>query len=300
MTIPTVSESLAGRVELATLLPLSRSEVIGRRPTFLGACFAGKPPAPTEVLFGDELVSMILAGGYPEVIRRKTPSRQRKWCSDYIETIMQRDVKDISSIHKLADIPQLLRVLAEHSGKLINLSAIGGVLGLHHATVNNYVSVLEQLYLLNRVPPWFRNELKRLVKTPKLHFLDSGLLAAMRGLSLETIKQDRSHVGHLLESFVYGELRKQATWLDERLSFCQYLDKDRKEVDFVLENSRRHIVGIEVKAAATVNNGDFKGLRKLLDVGGKSFRAGVVFYDGEHLLPFGDRLFAAPFPSLWS
>ena len=300
MTIPTVSESLAGRVELATLLPLSRAEVIGRKPTFLAACFAGKPPAPAEKLYGDGLVAAVLAGGYPEVIKRKTPARRRKWCSDYLETILQRDVREIADIQKLAEVPRLLRVLAERSRGLVNLSSIGGELGLHHATIGHYLSVLEQMYLLGRVPPWFRNELKRLLKTPKLHFLDTALLSAMRGIGPETVRQDRSHLGPLLESFTYGELRKQATWQDDRLTVLQYVDKDQREVDFVVENSRRDIIGIEVKAAATVNTADFKGLRKLQESAGRSFRSGVLLYDGEHLIPFGDRLFAAPFPSLWS
>jgi predicted AAA+ superfamily ATPase len=300
MAIPTVSESLAGRVQLEALLSLSRSEIIGHRPTFFDACFAGRPPAPVEKLFGDGLISVILAGGYPEALNRATPARQRRWYNDYIETIVQRDVADIANIHKLTELPQLLRILAEYSGRLINLSRAGGELGLHHATINTYVSVLEHLYLIARIPPWFRNELKRLIKTPKLHFMDAGLLAAMRGLTLATIKQDRNHAGQLLESFVYGELRKQAAWNDDRLSLWHYLDKDQYEVDFVVENSQRQIVGIEVKAAATVTNDDFRGLRKLQDASGKSFCAGVVLHDGEHFLPFGKALFAVPLPSLWS
>jgi hypothetical protein len=300
MTLPAVSESLAGRIELATLLPLSRSEVIRRKPKFLDACFAGKPPAPVEVLSGDKLVSAVLAGGYPEVLRRAAPARQRKWCTDYVETIVQRDVKDMASIQKLADLSQLVRVLAAYAGKLINLSAVGGELKLHHTTANSYLSVLERVYLLARIPPWFSNELKRLIKTPKLQFLDTGLLAAIQGLSIEALERDRDRLGPLLESFVHGELRKQATWHAEPLTFFHHLDKDRNEVDFVLENARREIVGIEVKAAATVNRRDFSGLWKLRAASGKSFRAGIVLYDGEHLLPFGERLFAAPYPCLWS
>lgn len=300
MTIPTVSESLAGRVELATLLPLSRSEIIRRRPTFIEGCFARQPPVPAERLIGDDLVMMILAGGYPEVLVRATPERQRKWCRNYIETIVQRDVRDISNLYKLGDMPRLVRVLAEYSGKLINLSQLGGELRLHHATINTYVSVLEQLYLVERVQPWFRNELKRLAKTPKVHFVDAGLLAAMRGLTLETIRHDRANAGALLESFVFSELRKQAAWSERRLTLNHYLDKDQKEVDFVLENEQRHLIGVEVKAAATVYDKDFGALRRLQEIAGKSFRVGVVLYDGEAILPFGDHLFAVPFPSLWS
>lgn len=300
MTIPTVSESLAGRVELVTLLPLSRSEVIRRRPSFIQSCFDGQPPRPSEKLIGSDLVRVILAGGYPEVLTRATPARQRKWCLDYVETIVKRDIRDISTIHKLGDMPRLVRVLTEYSGRLVNLTQVGGELGLHHTTIGTYLAILEQVYLLERVRPWFRNELKRLIKTPKLHFLDTGLLAALRGITLETVRHDRATAGPLFESYVFGELRKQATWTDQSLTFHQFLDKDQREVDFVIENGKRQTVGIEVKAGATVQDRDFSGMRALQQVAGNGFRCGIVLYDGESILPFGKQLFAVPFPSLWS
>ncbi|MGB6827873.1 MAG: DUF4143 domain-containing protein, partial [Terracidiphilus sp.] len=158
---------------------------------------------------------------------------------------------------------------------------------------------MEQLYLVRRVEPWFRNQLKRLVKTPKLHFLDSGLLAALLAVTPERIRLDRTIFGRLLETFVFTELIKQIAWTGNACALYHYRDKDQDEVDFVVEDDAGSVVGIEVKASATVNSGDFKGLRKLADACGAAFRSGLVLYDGERRVPFGDRFFAAPLGCLW-
>ena len=299
LTLPTVSESLAGRLEVVTLLPLSRAETLGRRPQFLRKAFDGALVKPREEVIGDALVQAVLAGGYPEMLRRKAPERRRAWGRDYVRALVQRDVRDIAEIERLDKMSRLLRVLAQYAGQLTNFTQIGGQHELDDKTTKKYVTVLEQLFLVRRVEPWFRNRLKRLVKTPRLHFIDSGLLAALLGLTAERIARDRSLVGALLETFVFSELLKQSTWLDEPCSLWHFRDKDLDEVDVVLENDAGELVGIEVKAAATATAHDFKGLRKLADAARDSFRLGLVLYDGDQAVPFGDRLFAAPIACLW-
>ena len=150
------------------------------------------------------------------------------------------------------------------------------------------------------LPPWSNNELKRLIKTPKLHFLDSGLLAALLGLTSDRVAKDRSTFGALLETFVFSEVMKQAAWSDESYTLHHYRDKDQDEVDILVEDERGAMVGIEVKASATVYASDFKGMRKLLNICADDLKLGVVLYDGTKVVPFGDRLFAAPMPCLWS
>jgi predicted AAA+ superfamily ATPase len=299
LTLPTVSESLAGRLEVVTLLPLSRAETLGRRPQFLRKAFDGALVKPREEVIGDALVQAVLAGGYPEMLRRKAPERRRAWARDYVRALVQRDVRDIAEIERLDKMSRLLRVLAQYAGQLTNFTQIGGQHELDDKTTKKYVTVLEQLFLVRRVEPWFRNRLKRLVKTPRLHFIDSGLLAAMLGLTAERIARERSLVGALLETFVFSELLKQSTWLDEPCSLWHFRDKDLDEVDVVLENDAGELVGIEVKAAATATAHDFKGLRKLADAARDAFRLGLVLYDGDQAVPFGDRLFAAPIACLW-
>jgi hypothetical protein len=299
LTVPQVSESLAGRMEIVNLLPLSQAEIHRRKPTFLKAAFQGKLGKAGETLIGRDLVDAVLIGGFPEMLRRKNAERRRAWARDYIRAIVQRDVRDIADIEKLDRMPRLVQVLAQHSGQLTNFTQIGGQMGFDDKTTSKYIGILEQLYLVRRVEPWSRNRLSRLVKTPKLHFLDSGLLATLKGITAERVKRDRALFGSLLETFVFAEVLKHISWFDSSCAVYHYRDKDQDEVDMVLEDSAGAVVGIEVKASATVNSNDFKGLRKLARACGSDFKFGVVFYDGEAAAPFGNHLFAAPLSCLW-
>ncbi|MGO8757955.1 MAG: ATP-binding protein [Terracidiphilus sp.] len=299
LTVPKVAESLAGRMEIVNLLPLAQAEIRGRKPGFLEAAFHGRMVKPGELLLGEDLVETVLTGGYPEMLRRKRPQRRRAWARDYIRAIVERDVRDVAEVEKLDRMPRLLQVLAHYSGQLTNFTQVGGQIGFDDKTARKYVGILEQLFLVRRLEPWFRNELKRLVKTPKLHFLDSGLLAALLGMTAERVAKDRAVFGKLLETFVFSEVLKQISWMGRSCTLYHYRDKDQDEVDLVAEDSAGEVVGIEVKAAATVLAADFKGLRKLAAGCGSAFRAGVVLYDGETTVPFGNRLFAAPISCLW-
>ncbi|MGA2219250.1 MAG: ATP-binding protein, partial [Terracidiphilus sp.] len=234
LTVPQVSESLAGRMEIVNLLPLSQAEIHKRKPAFLKSAFEGKIGRPREALIGNDLVGAVLIGGYPEMLRRKQPARRQAWARDYIGAIVQRDVRDIAEVEKLEQIPRLLRVLAQQSGQLTNFTQMGGQIGFDDKTTRKYVGILEQLFLVRRIEPWFRNQLKRLVKTPKLHFLDSGLLAALRGVTAERIQKDRTIFGPLLETFVFSEILKQISWMESSCTLYHYRDKDRDEVDIVV------------------------------------------------------------------
>lgn len=300
LTLPRVAESLAGRMEVVTLLPLAQAEVQGTSSMFLEATFAGRPPEPRTLLVGRDLVHAVIGGGYPEMLVRSDPRRRSAWARDYVRAIVERDVRDVAEIDKLEQMPPLLRALAHHAGQLTNFAQLAGQLRLDDKTARRYVGVLEQLFLVRRIEPWFRNHLKRLVRTPKLHFLDSGLLAAQLGVTPERIAADRSLLGPLLETFVVAEILKLATWSDIDPTLYHYRDKDQDEVDLVLEDQAGAIVGIEMKAAATVTAADFKGLRKLADAANDGFRAGLVLYDGDRVISFGDRLYAAPLSCLWA
>jgi hypothetical protein len=301
MTLPRVADSLAGRMETVRLLPLAQSEIAGAAPpAFLQAAFRGEPPATGRSIVGDELARAVLAGGYPEALERKTWGRRQDWYLDYVEAVVQRDVRDIANVDQLDAMPRLLRVLAEHSGQLINHTGAGAAIGLNHVTTQRYAGLFEQLFLVRTLPPWHSNALKRLTRRPKLHFLDSGLLAALRGVTPERIARHRGDFGPILESFVFSELLKLAGWSGERLTFSHYRDKDQYEVDVVIEDRSGRLVGVEVKAGATVTADDFRGLRRLAAAAGDQFALGLVLYDHDRAVPFGDRLWAAPLSSLWS
>ena len=300
MTLPRVADSLAGRIGITRLLPLAQAELRGVRPSFLDEAFAGEIPASRIAIVGDDLVEAVLAGGYPEALARSRWRRRQDWHLDYVETILQRDVRDVATIEQLGSMPRLLRVLAEHSGQLVNHSGFGAPLAMSHVTTRKYLSVLENLFLVHTLPPWHANTLKRLTKSPKLHFLDAGLLAALRGITPNRLRRDRTPFGPLLETFVLGELLKLAGWSDDRYTFSHFRDKERNEVDIVIEDGRGRIVGVEVKASATVTARDFSGLRRLAAGAGEAFSSGLVLYDHDRTVPFGERMAAVPIATLWS
>jgi hypothetical protein len=300
LTLPQIADSLAGRMEIAELLPLSQSELRKKPCDFLERTMRGEPPAVGEIAVGPELIERVLAGGYPGALERSSWARRQKWFIDYIRAVIERDMRDISRVQYIRQIPRLLRVLAARSAQIVNYSSIGAPLGIGHATTQKYTDALESLYLIRTLQPWYTNELKRLVKTPKLHFLDSGLLATLRNFSPVRLQSDRMTFGPLLETFVFAELSKLASSSDERLELLHFRDRYDNEVDFVIEDPRGHVLGIEVKASATVTTADFSGLRKLAEACGKRFMLGLVLYDHDTLVPFGERLFAAPISTLWT
>jgi predicted AAA+ superfamily ATPase len=301
LSLPQAADSLAGRMAVVDLLPLAQAEIAAVQPSFLPSAFAGTPAAaPAKPPLGNQLVHTVLAGGYPEMVRRRDPERRAEWARNYIRAIMQRDVRDIAAIEKLGQMPRLLRVLAHHAGQLVNYAGVGGSLDMDAKTAHRYMDVLQQLFLVRSLEPWSTNQLKRLVKTPKLHFLDSGLLASLLGLTPTNAGDRRKTYGAILESFVVAEIAKLATAADGELLFHHYRDKDQNEVDLVLENAAGDIVGIEVKAAATVTASDFAGLCKLAAACKTRFRCGLVLHDDDQIHAFGDRLYAAPLASLWA
>jgi predicted AAA+ superfamily ATPase len=299
-TVPAIADSLAGRIAVIPLLPLARAEIVGSPGQFLERVFSDKafviekhPEMETD------LVEIVLQGGYPEALRRKSAGRRRAWLDDYVSLILDRDVRDIANIDQLDRLPRLLAVLAEHAGQLTNNSSFGSALGISSVTAQKYIGILERLYLIKLLAPWSTNSLSRLVKTPKMHFVDSGLLATVRDDDEERLRRDRGRFGALLESFVVSEIAKIAAWTDMRLSFSHYRTKDGDEVDLVIEDRRGRVVGIEVKASATVRPEDAKGLRQLKAATGQRFARGIVLHDHDRITPFDENIAAVPLSSLW-
>lgn len=304
LALPQIADSLAGRMEVHTLLPLSQSELLGRPNDFLHRAQTQDwpithPAWQVPAIEGkSDLARHALAGGYPEMRLRSTTARRQAWAKAYIQTLVERDVQDIAQIEHLSRIPQLLAVAAAHCGQLFNAAQMGGALVLDTRTLEKYLGVLEKIFLVQRLPAWGRNELGRLIKTPKLHFLDAGLQAALMRLTPELPLTQRVRWGHTLETWVYGELRKALALSDDAWHLAHYRDKDQVEVDFVLESPNRQLLGIEVKASATVLPQDFKGLRRLKAQTDNDFISGVVLYDGAHALPFGEDMWAVPLSAL--
>jgi predicted AAA+ superfamily ATPase len=298
LALPQIGDSLAGRMELLTLLPLSCAEIQRRENHFINYAENQSWPNQTTRLEHFDMMSQAMTGGYPEMLTRPTVERRNAWAKSYIKAIVERDVKDISSIEKLVEMPRLLEVLAQQSGKLTNFTQIGGQLNLDTKTAQKYVGLLETLFLVHQLRPWHSNALNRIIKTPKVHFLDSGLLASLNRITTKSINADKTSFGPLLETWVYGELLKMTTMEEEPWHIYYYRDKEQVEVDFVLENDARKIIGVEVKASQTILSQDFRGLRKLAGLADKNWISGIVLYNGDKCLSFGDNLWAIPFSLL--
>jgi hypothetical protein len=286
-------------METLSLLPLSQSEIERQSANWLDGVFKGQIPKPGTTAHGSDLVERVLRGGYPEAVSRPTSKRRVAWARQYIDAIIQRDVRDVSGIEKLDQLPRLLRALAQTAGQLCNYTQLAGQVGLDGKTASRYVAVFEQMYLLRRVEVWARNRLNRVIKTPKLQFIDSGLLASLLELTTDEVAQDRTRFGNVLETFVYAELLKHTTTADGNYHLMYYRDIDQFEVDLVIENAAGHLVGVEVKAAATVKESDLRGLKKWSKLAGDRFKMGIVLYDGNEIMPIGDNLWAAPLSTLW-
>lgn len=294
LLVPALADSLAGRMEILRLYPLSQNELHGITPCFLDNLFAGKFPTATTRNLGEDLAIRVAAGGYPAALTRETARRRSNWYRNYAETQLERDARDLARISAPDILPRLLSAAASQTARLYNLSDLASPFQLSRPTIGAYVELLERLFLLDRIPPWHGNRLSRLIKSAKLHIGDTGLACSLIGCGPETLLRDRALLGQLLESFAYQELKRQSIRHEQPLSFFHYRDKDKMEVDVVVEQGALAVAGIEVKVSATVSPADFRGLRKLKRTAGKRFAGGAVLYDGEITAGFGDRMFAVP------
>lgn len=299
LLIPALADSLAGRMGILRLHPFAQCEMAGKDSRFLDTLFAGGFRTRLSERLGVALAERIVAGGYPAALARRTAARRAAWYRDYVETQIQRDVRDLARIRSLDTLPRLLAAAASHTARLLNVSELAGPFHLTRQTIHDHVTLLERLFLLERLPPWHSNRLSRLVKTPKLHMGDTGVACALLGIDAAGLYREREILGPMLETFVLQELKRQASWRDEPLAFFHFRDRDNFEVDIVIERGAGSVAGIEVKAAATVTEGDFRGLRKLREAAGRRFAQGVVLYDGDASIDFGEGLHAVPLRALW-
>ncbi|MEI6634759.1 MAG: ATP-binding protein [Chlamydiota bacterium] len=299
LLVPKLADSLAGRMEILRLFPLAQCELERRRSGFLEALFTCAFKTRRTERLGRQLPERIVAGGYPAALARRGGRRRSVWYENYLETLVQRDVRDLARIGGLDTLPRLLALAAGQTARLLNVSGLAAPFQLSRPTIRDYVTLLERVFVVELLPPWHSNRLSRLVKTPKLHLGDTGLACALLGMDAGALASDRTLLGQLLETFVFQELRRQASWQEEPMRFFHFRDKDVAEVDIVIERGARRIAGVEVKAAATVTATDFRGLRKLRDAAGRRFVGGIVLYDGETSASFGDGLHAVPVRALW-
>ncbi len=325
LALPRLADSLAGRMRVLTLWPLSRREIHVSRSratsatavTFVDRLFSGQwnevgtrpddsdPPAHVTWLRAGErepidVRSVAIQGGYPERIDRTDPGLNRGWYQSYLTTILERDVRDLAEIRAPIDLLRLLTMVATRSGSLLNNSDLSRSLGLVDTTLKRYLALLEKVFLIARLPAWTTSLDQRLVKSPKVYITDSGLFAHLLEIDRERLNRDPTLSGPLVETFVFTELTRQLGVSRTQASIRHFRTADRREVDFVLERAAGQIVGVEVKAAATVTRGDFKGLDALRSVAGERFTCGIVLHTGTEFVPFGPAMWAVPIQAMWS
>lgn len=298
--IPDVTESLAGRLEILPIAPLTQDELAGTVGTLPDRLFDGtvasSDPAAVERV---EACARLIAGGFPEAVDRPAMERRIAWHRSYISSILQRDVRDLSAIEGLTDLPRLLSLLAARTGGLLNMSELSRSTQIPHTTLRRHLSLLEATYLFAPLPSWTSNLGKRLIKSPKIHLVDSGLTCHLRGHMDAEALAGSDDLGPMLESFVLQQLRAQLAWATTPAVAYHYRTPAGREVDIVLEAAGGRVVGIEVKASSAVGPTAFAGLRALAEDAGDRFVRGVVLHLGRETVPFGDRLWAVPIAALW-
>jgi len=299
LLLPQIADSLAGRMEVLNLWPLAQSEIERQPLSVIDRLFDGRLPDKYHFERQDFIVRLS-RGGYPEALSRASERRREAWFDSYLHTILLRDVRDLAQIDGLTEMPRLMQLLGARSGGLLNAAELSRSTGIPQTTLKRYLTLLETLFLVRQVPAWSSNLGKRLQKSPKLFVTDYGLMAHLQGLSESGIASGLGLPGNLVEGFVHAELVKHQSWSDLRTQLMHYRTSTGVEVDFVLENRRGDLIGIEVKAAATITSKDFNGLRHLRETTPQQFKRGVVFYTGEQVVPFDEHLVAVPLAMFWS
>jgi hypothetical protein len=298
LTLPSIRDALPGRLEYVHLWPFAASELQRQGGEFIDRLFSGNATVSEGELERRALVERIATGGFPLAQGRTWRSR-RRFFEAYVDSVAGRDVADRSSVRDPARVGRLLRLVASRSPSLLSRDSLAADLGVDRKTVEHHLRILEDLYLIRTHPAWHTNLPHREVKTPKVYVTDTGLQTGLIGADTTRLSQDGALLGAALETFVAMELVKLASWSDASPRAFHYRDRDGREIDLILERSDGSIVGIEVKASATVSRDNFRALTYLRDKVGDRFLKGIVLFSGPRSLPFGDRLEAVPLSALW-
>jgi uncharacterized protein len=297
-------DALVGRTETIELWPFSQGEIEGTREAFIDAVFGeaklvGASNDSASAVGRDDYLERALAGGYPEAVSREA-ARRRKFFDAYVNDLIDRDVMQLSEIQRRPELHRLLGQLGARMASPLKVETISSDLALPKSTAERYVALLEEVFLVKRIPAWANSAATRAVKMSKLMFVDTALGANVAGITIDRVRRDESLAGQIIENFVTGEIGRQRTWADLSVQMFHYRDREQREVDIVLEANDGRVVGLEVKSSTTARAEDFRHLEHLRRLAGKNFHHGYVLYTGERALPFGDRLTAIPVCNLWA
>ena len=299
-SLPTVRESLAGRIAKIRLRPLVQGEIERTASGFIESAFKQTFSRGHTYYDRDAVLEFAFRGGFPEPMLLQDRGR-RRWHIDFVNAILERDLNEITRIHRKNAMRELVHTLAAWSGKFLDLSAIGSGLSIRRPTIESYINALETLYMVERVYPWTKTDYARVGKQNRLFMVDSGLMTSLLGWKMEQVRLDSDRSGKLIETFAFNEIMAQVDSGDGRYELFHYRDREKREIDFLIEREDGVLLGIEVKAGSAVEKKDFNHMQwfqKNLARNGAFI--GIILYTGEFPASFGNNLWAVPFSLLWS
>ena len=299
-TMPTATESLAGRVRNIRLRPLTAGEILEVKPVFLERAFNADFPAAIFGYDKREIFDMAFRGGYPEAVRINDFNERREWHKDYLKALIDYDLKDIANIRRKDVLEEMLPILAAWSAKFMDMNAIGSSLSLTKATLDSYLNWLLSLYIFEKVPPWLKTDYERVGRKSKFYMADSGLMTSILNWRIDEVMLDVDRSGKLMETFIFQELASQVD-LESRYSLYQYRDREKREIDFIVERDGSALLGIEVKAGHNVSRKDFAPQEWFMNniIKNKKPYIGIVLYSGDRTIKYSDNLLAVPIAALW-
>ncbi|MCC6387408.1 MAG: ATP-binding protein [Dehalococcoidia bacterium] len=303
--LPVAAQALTGRLHRLPVYPLSQGEISGVEEGFLARVLDGDVPAVGPLpMERHDYIERVVAGGFPVPLSRPRGARRARWIDDYIRLTLERDVRELARVEQAAVLPRLLERLAGQTAQVLNIARAASDLRMSERTVDSYVRLLEAVFLVRRLPAWGTTLTARAGARPKVHMLDSGIAARLLRLTGEKLaRRDPTaltELGHLLETFVVGELLKQASWLEGVAGIGHWRTRDGDEVDLVIERDDGAVVAFEVKASQRVDGRELAPLRKLRDAVGPSFLAGIALHLGAQSYAAEDRLYVVSAAALWS
>jgi predicted AAA+ superfamily ATPase len=302
LLLPKLSDSLAGRIAIYTLKPFSQGEIQGRKEDFIDWLFSDdfdhfKVKANVSM---SNLQTRIIKGSYPEpLVGKFSESQQMHWYESYLNTLLVRDVRDLANLEQIGLVPQLFKLLASRTSNLLNYSDLSRSLDFPQTTLKRYLSLLQSLYLVDFLEPWYTNFGKRLIKSPKIHLNDTGFSLHLLGQNLESLKKDRILFGQILENFIYLELTKQAGWSKTKPQTYHYRTQNGEEIDFIMEARNSKLVAIEVKASSSFDPKDLKAIKDFKKAVGDRFHRGIIFHTGQEVYKIDEKLYILPIQALW-
>lgn len=298
-TLPTVKESLAGRVKKIRLRPLVQGEILKQEPKFLNRL--KKLEFVNNTKYDKEKISeIIFKGGFPEPLSLKEHFERISWYKDYINTVIEFDLHDIANIKRQDSLKELVSIIASYSSKFIDKSKITAAMGIANQTLDSYLTVLENTYLVDKLSPWLKTDYERVNKQSKYFMTDTGLMASILNWKQDDMLIDADKSGKIFETFVYNQLITQVELESNEYELYHYRDREKREIDFIIQDTNNNIFAIEVKAGSSVTKDQFKHMKWFKEnlVKDKTF-TGIVLYTGEHVIPFGENMIAVPMNNLW-